>query len=224
MTGNEWSSLFPFHFGQRAEHRASLELLRSGDAGREQVEGFIHDRFNHAHHADIRHFLPELLALRDAEGRLLAVAGMRLAEQGPLFLEQYLDEPLEHPVSRLAGRAVERSELVEVGNLSSIGAGSARLVIIAATWLLAARGLEWVAFTGAASLLNSFHRLGLEPLVLARAEAQRLDNEHDDWGSYYAQQPHVFAGNIRHGRDLLQRSGVFAGLGFPFLNETDHAA
>ncbi|MNP82617.1 Thermostable hemolysin [compost metagenome] len=60
--------------------------------------------------------------------------------------------------------------------------------------------------------------------MLARADAERLAGQHDDWGSYYAQQPRVFAGNIRHGGELLQRSGVFAGLGFPFLNETDHAA
>ncbi len=34
---------------------------------------------------------------------------------------------------------------------------------------LAQRGLQWVAFTGAASLINSFHRLGREPLRLCSA-------------------------------------------------------
>src|SRR5262245_34694133 len=61
MTGEEWSSLCPFHFGSHAEQRACLALLGNGDDGREQAENFIHDCFSRAHHADVRHFLPELL-------------------------------------------------------------------------------------------------------------------------------------------------------------------
>ena len=115
--------------------------------------------------------------------------------------------------------------MVEVGNLASLSAGSARIMIIAVTWLLAMRGLEWVTFTGAATLVNSFQRLGLMPTVLAAADPERLQGQMDQWGRYYDQRPQVFAGNIGFGFDALTRSGVFQRLGFPCLaQEAGHAA
>lgn len=229
MTQQEWSALFPFHFGSVIERQARLTLRRDGDGDgdgdRGELEAFIHARFESIHHADVHHFLPELIGLQDSHGRLIAAAGMRPASQGALFLERYLDEPLEGVVSRLAGRAVAREQLVEVGNLAALSAGSARVIITAVTWLLAARGLQWVAFTGASTLVNSFHRLGLEPTVIAEADPQRLNGEMASWGSYYAQHPLVYAGNIGYGHDELERTGVYKRMGFPMLlQETGHAA
>lgn len=225
MNHAEWNALFPFRFGPGGEPAFSLTLAREDDPGRAALEQFVHERFEHVHHANIHHFLPELLGLHDSQGRLTAVAGMRPASQGTLFLEHYLDEALEVPVSRIAGRPVARQELVEVGNLSSLSAGSARLIIVTVTWLLAARDLHWVAFTGAAGLINSFRRLGLEPTTVADADPQRLNGDGASWGTYYDQHPHVFAGNIRYGHDELERQGVFQRLGFPkLLTEAGHAA
>lgn len=85
----------------------------------------------------------------------MAAVGIRLTSTGATFVERYLDEPLEVAVTRPAGSPVSRAQLVEVGNLAALSAGSARIMIIAVTWLLAARGLQWVAFTGAATLVNS---------------------------------------------------------------------
>ena len=75
----------------------------------------------------------------DLRTRLMAAAGIRLASSGPTFLERYLDEPLEAAVTRLSGSSVSRAQLVEVGNLAALSAGSARIMIIAVTWLLAAQ-------------------------------------------------------------------------------------
>lgn len=217
MTQSEWESLFPFRFGPRGTHLASLRLVGRDDPQRQELEAFVHERFDRAHHADLHHYLPELLSLRDRHGALVAVAGIRLAQQEPLFLERYLDEPLEDPVSRIAGYAVPREELVEVGNLAVRNAGSARLIIAAITWLLAARGLRWVAFTGTPTLINSFHRLGLEPTTLAPADPARVNDELADWGSYYDQHPQVFTGSIRYGHEQLENSGTYQRLGFPVL-------
>lgn len=225
MTDAQWSSLLPLAIGSHADHHAHLSLHRVGDASRKDLERFVHQCFATVHKADVQHFLPELLALHDRHGRLIAVAGMRPANQGPVFLERYLDEPLEAAVSQVAGVSLERMCMVEVGNLASLSAGSARIMIIAVTWLLATRGLQWVAFTGAATLINSFQRLGLMPTVLASADPARLQEQMDQWGSYYDQRPHVFAGNIGQGFAALSRSGVFQRLGFPLLvEETGHAA
>ena len=225
MTQQEWSALFPFHFGSAIERQACLTLRREGDSDREELEAFIHSRFESIHHADVQHFMPELIGLQDSHGRLIAAAGIRPAAQGPLFLEHYLDEPLETVVSRIAGRAIGREQLVEVGNLAALSAGSARVIITAVTWLLAARDLQWVAFTGASTLVNSFHRLGLEPTVIAEADPRRLNGEMASWGSYYTQHPQVFAGNIGYGHSELEQAGVYQRMGFPILlQEAGHAA
>lgn len=153
-----WSSLLPLSIGTHADHHAHLSLHLHDEPGRDGLEHSIHQCFADVHHADVHHYLPELLALRDSHGRLIAAAGMRPASSGPLFLENYLDEPLESAVSRVAGAALGRECMVEVGNLASLSAGSARIMIIAVTWLLATRRLRWVAFTGASTFTPSIRK------------------------------------------------------------------
>lgn len=225
MTQTLWSSLLPLPIGTHPDHHDHLSLHLNDDPGRGDLEHFIHQRFAEVHHADVHHYLPELLALHDSHGQLIAAAGMRPASTGRLFLEHYLDEPLENTISRLTGAPLGRDCLVEVGNLASLSAGSARIMIIAVTWLLATRGLQWVAFTGASTLINSFQRLGLAPTVLAPADPARLKEPAGQWGSYYAQHPQVFVGEIQQGFARLSAAGVFRRLGFPALDEeTGHAA
>ena len=80
-------------------------------------------------------------------------------------------------------------------------------------------------FTGAATLINSFQRLGLQPLLLCDADPEKLGLEQHSWGSYYAKHPQVFAGNIRLGLEQLEASGVLARLGLGFFKaEHCHAA
>ncbi|MBC3437848.1 thermostable hemolysin [Pseudomonas sp. BW16M2] len=225
MTEPTWNSLFPLSIGTHAHHQAQLTLHDPETSGRAAVEQFIHARFACVHHADVHHYLPQLLGLHDRHGRLIAAAGLRLAVAAPLFLERYLDMPLEHAVAAVAGSPVPREQLVEVGNLAALSAGNARIMIIAVTWLLAARGLHWVAFTGAATLLNSFRRLGLEPTLVAQADPRRIDDDSGTWGSYYAHHPQVFVGSIDQGHAALAHAGVFERLGLPTIRqEAGHAA
>jgi hypothetical protein len=186
---------------------------------------FVRQRFNEAHGARISSFMSDLFGLHDAQQQLNAVCGARLADRQALFLEQYLAEPVESAIAGLAGRPVAREEIVEVGNLAAVSAGSARLIIVIMTCLLAQRGLQWVAFTGSAGLINSFHRLGLEPLHLCSADPALLGEGSGDWGHYYEQRPQVFAGNIQLGyrqlceRGVPQRFGLLA-----ICAEVPHAA
>jgi len=65
---------------------ARLEPLEA--PGRQATEAFIGARFALEHGARISHFLPLLLALRDAEGALQAAVGIRPALGQSLFLER----------------------------------------------------------------------------------------------------------------------------------------
>lgn len=215
MPDSDWNIALPLHFGLADPTRMSLTRALPDEAQRPIFEDFIQQRFRKAHGAEIRHFMPQLFGMRDASGVLCAVAGVRLARDEPLFLERYLDVPIDPLISASANLPVNRSGVVEVGNLAASDTGSARLSIIAITYLLALGGLEWVAFTGNIGLVNSFHRLGLKPVTLCAAEPHRLGDDQYSWGSYYKSQPWVHFGDIQSGFAHLNNNGVFNRLGFP---------
>lgn len=215
-----WQSPASFTLADRdTELLARLEP--HDDPARPATEAFIAGRFALEHGARIAHFLPYLLTLRAGDQRLQAAVGLRLAQDQTLFLETYLDQPVEACLAVVLGQPIARGEVVEVGNLAALSAGQARLLIVVTTWLLARSGLRWVTFTGATRLINSFHRLGLAPQILAAADPARLGAERDRWGSYYANDPQVCAGDIQQGYRQLLQGGIFARLGLATLAAED---
>lgn len=225
MPNFDWHIPLPLHFGQAETPPMSLVRALPDGTRRPVFEAYIQQRFRKAHGADIRHFMPELFGLNNASGELCAVAGVRLANTEELFLERYLDEPIDPLISAAANQTVDRTGIVEVGNLAASDTGSARLSIIAITYLLAMGGLEWVAFTGNIGLVNSFHRLGLKPVTLCAADPARLGDDRHSWGSYYDSKPWVHVGNIRAGFIHLRNIGLFNRLGLPTsIEEASHVA
>ncbi len=185
--------------------RAFFELVGPGDPRRPGLECFIADAFQASYGARISHFCDTLVGCRDAGGTWTAALGYSLAASGPVFLEQYLDAPLEREIAGRLGQPVRREELVEVGNLAASCPGQARALIMHTTDLLYHMGLHLVAFTATASLLNSFRRLRLQPRFLAPADPTCLPQSGSDWGSYYDTQPQVMFGDIRYGYEKLAR-------------------
>ncbi len=191
----------------RSPAARSLHLVTVDDARRHAVEDFVRERFAAHYQARVRHFMPRLFALEAADGSLHGAVGCRSAAEQGLFLERYLDDPVERVIARRVGEPVAREGIVEVGNLAAHGAGTARLLIIALTRILAAEGLRWVCFTGTPALINSFRRLGLEPLTLGPADPRRMGAELPEWGSYYDAGPLVMAGEIPGGERALAGAG-----------------
>ncbi len=195
-----------------------LHVAASDSKRRGALEQFIRQRFESQHGARIRHFMPCLFGLENQDGELLGAMGVRSGSSGPLFLERYLDEPIQTAIAlRLGNAPPTRSELVEVGNLAAASPGAARLLIVALTDLLVALGFRWVAFTGTPTLLNSFQRLGLTPIALGRADPRRMGDELADWGSYYSNTPMVMAGDILNGHRHLLQMGAYPRLGHQAL-------
>jgi hypothetical protein len=183
--------------------------LSSRDAERRvELERFVQGCFARTWGARVSEFMPLLAALRSDAGELVGVLGMRPAEEGPLFLEQYLDRPVEQQVAQVARVPVFRGRITEVGNLAAVAPGGGRWLITALTAYLHAAGREWVVFTGGPELRNAFHRLGLNPLVLGPADPARLGAAADDWGRYYEQQPMVMAGRV--GEGFARLSALFS--------------
>lgn len=173
-------------------------------AERADAEGFVRAAFAAAYDAQVKHFLPTLMALRNDSGRLLAVLGLRETGAESLFLEQYLDRPVEQALSAAVACPVDRASLVEVGNFAVGAAGGGRWLITALTAYLYAAGRSWTVFTCGPELQNAFRRLGVELVDLGAADPGRLPaDERARWGSYYAQRPRVMAANVAQSHGVL---------------------
>ncbi len=172
---------------------------------REAVEQFIARRFLAAHGARINCFMPHLIALFDAAGEVLAAVGMRAADDEALFLEYYLDTPVERAIadkSELSGVVGTGicSRIAEIGNLASIDRRASRELFKLLTQQLQADNFEWAVFTGCSSLQRMFKVLGIETICLGRALQSQLPRDQQTWGSYYEDSPRVVAGRVSGGR------------------------
>lgn len=182
-----------------------FEVLHHDHPDLKSVHAFVHDVFHRTYGADVQSFMPHFVRATSKNGKVRAVMGYRDAEHEPLYLEKYMDEKIEVAISRYLGQKVERSEIVEVGNLAEMAAGDTRMVIIGATAYFHAVGYRWVVFTGVTRLRNAFVRLGMSPKQLIEADKRRLPAEDvAQWGSYYDGDPVVCFGSIQDGHDNLQ--------------------
>lgn len=187
-----------------AELRAPVGLFEAGrdHPARGDLHAFIQAIFRRVHGARVDLFYPHLLGFT-AGGGLKAVVGYRSGAGQALFAEHYLDVSADDLITARTGRAVARTDLVEVGNLALRDPGHARWVIAASTAFLAAAGYRWVLFTATRPLANAFRRLGLKPVALADADPARLPDGGAAWGRYYQQAPVVYAGDILAGAAKL---------------------
>lgn len=174
-------------------------------AYRERAEGFIADIFAHCYDARVPAIAPDLLTLERQE-RLLAAAGWRGAADTPLYLERYLDEPIELAIARVAGRPVARARIAEACNLAARPGYGVRMVQAMARQL-DLEGYEWVAFTATRELVAIFSRMGLPLLALAPAAAHRAGPDAAAWGRYYDTAPVVVAGRIRIALNRRKKNG-----------------
>jgi len=183
-------------------HAVEIDLIGEGEQGRTEVERFIKLVFRRAYNARISHFLPYLLSMRQGS-QMLAALGIRPAAEGELFLESYLDAPIENSLAAHFKCPVDRSRVVEIGNLSSTHGGGARALIVTLTAYLSGAAYEWAVFTATPKVRNNFAKLGIELVPLAQADKTRLGEDQHNWGSYYDQGPMVVAGRIAHGVDKV---------------------
>ncbi len=189
-----------------AIYRKRFHIQFSGpDAeDRMELEQFVQTSFRLAYGAEVHHFMPQLMSLRDAKGELLAVCGLRSAGAGKLFLEAYLDQPVDQFLTAKTGRKVGREDIVEVGNLAAFRPGMGRHLIAVLTAHLNEIGVGWVVFTAIPGLRNAFSKLGIELAEICPADQGRLPQEcQSGWGSYYGKNPMVMAGNVPNNYPLL---------------------
>lgn len=185
-------------------------FCRENDPERREVERFISEVYARRYGAHVCHFAPVLAYLREG-AEIVAAAGYREAHQSPLFLERYLDAPVEVLLGRGSGVVPGRASIVEVGHLAATRAGEGRRLILMLGAHLAEREFQWVVSTLTHELRLLFLRIGVTPLTLGVANPNVLGAEAAQWGSYYQHSPLVLAGNLPQAmRRLATRHGGVA--------------
>jgi hypothetical protein len=191
------------------EPGATLSLHDTRDTRRGEVEDFIRGVYARCYGAQVRHFAPVLVGLRE-NGVLLAAAGYRNAGAESLYLERYLPSPVETLVAACSGTVPERGRIVEVGHLAATRGGDGRRLIRMLALHLAGEDFEWIVGTVTQELQTLLGRLGVTSLALGAAEPTALGEEAVHWGRYYEHHPVVLATHLRRAlrRRASKRSGT----------------
>lgn len=202
----------------------SFQLLGRQDRARVHAEHCVREKFQSVYGAELDSFLPYLLTMHCA-GRLTGVAGIKPAASGPLFLEQYLSEPLESRIGKLIGTTPDRAAIAEIGNLASASNGGSLAIFIVLASALLACGYEHMVFTATRTLRHRFTRLGFEFQHLADANLGSLpETSAESWGSYYDNEPQVVLGNAAQAVALIESRALFACVGRTLSAEIDRIA
>ncbi len=174
----------------RDSHHFSLS--RKTDAYRIELEQYVAEQYLVSHQARLTTFLPHLLSM-SLRGEIQAVAGLKPASSGQLFLEQYLDQNIDQTIAGAINRPTDRSSIIEIGNLVSTQAGGSQLLFIILAFAVKEAGFRWLAFTATPQVKKLLNRLSATPLFLANADADRLGKTAEAWGEYYQKKPNVMA-------------------------------
>ncbi len=186
-----------------------------GTADRPEVETFVEAAFARCHGVARMAHYPLLSSLRSPSGGIVAAAGRRVAGETPLFLETYLDRPIESIVSDVAGTTVRRDRIVEIGSLAATGRAPLVALFVKVAQLLDSDGFDYAVVTATAKLRRAFALMGFASAPLAVADAARLPDAGAAWGRYYDSKPVVLAGRIADTRKRLDSfaNGRFATVG-----------
>jgi hypothetical protein len=182
----------------------TLRLAEAPDQAQEraELEAFVRAAFKRAHDATVTSFMPTLLSFRDADGDLRGVIGLRGAVPSELYLEQYLQRPVEAAIAEATGAPVPRRQVVEVGNLAGANCRAAMRMVAALPAYLLARDYQWIVFTATSAVRGILEGFGAPLIELARADGACVTGGQDQWGSYYRKDPRVFAGHLPDSRWL----------------------
>lgn len=185
----------------------AFRLTQSGDSERGELERFISDKFQDSHGARLSHFLPSLLSIQCGEDYTAAL-GMNPAKLGRLFLEQYLDRPVEQAIAEICHEPVSRNAIIEIGNLVSRLSGGTALLYLIMLAVIHSSGYRWVMFTATPEVQRSIERMGFKIAPICPADPARLENGAGSWGSYYKSKPQVMVGFVEESIQACKDNSV----------------
>ncbi len=181
-----------------------LEVIDAKHAKWPNAKQYISERYQLAFDARLNGYMPAFMALMQGD-EFASLCGFRGAEQGTLFLEQYLDDDASTLLSAQFATHVERHQLVEFGQLASFNKGFSLVHFFLIAEALVKRNYQWCIFTATDPLYAMMKRFGLPLQIIADADPNRIPNASEIWGTYYQHQPRIVAGNLIQGLARLSK-------------------
>jgi len=175
--------------------RWRFDMFEAESADAAPIRCYIRDQFARHYGASIREFLPLQLAILRGD-ELKAAAGLRPADRGPLFIEQYLDTACETELATHFGIArPNRATIGEVGNLAATDSGASRELFIHIAAVARSLGLAWLTCNATPRVQAILRYMNLPFSRLHAADPDRIPDR-ERWGTYYDQPTHVMAGPV----------------------------
>lgn len=176
----------------------SAKILQPASPSWQEAAQLVEADFNRAYLAQVTLSYPQVIALyvkgnvaehlAQSKVVLAVAAGYRGAEQGRLFLENYLPQPIENYFD------CARHEIVELGSLASQEPGYSDMLFCFIASQMKVQKRKVAVITATTALLNHLKGIGLSPMILGPAERHMLtEAEQHRWGSYYNTTPQVCA-------------------------------
>lgn len=175
---------------------SAISLTHLAGPDRAEVEAFIEQVYARRFRSVIARHYPTLMNVHDQHGRVAAAVGVRLAADEPLFLERYLDQPVESALAPAMHDAISRGSIVEIGNLASTSRGASVFLFVTLAAYLRQQQLTHAVVTGTKALRRSFALFGFDFVDLGTANPEALPDGGASWGSYYTRDPKVLGGAI----------------------------
>lgn len=182
---------FPFDRHQNLSQKFDydIDLYNHSHPDRSDIETFIEQGFNQAYGADVSVTMPLLLAIK--KGAFKAALGLRSATM-PLFVEQYLNMPIEKALSHKTAKA-RRDQIVEVGHLYSNHTKFALPLLLTTGVSLFVVGQQTLVFCATNHVKKLIADAGIPLTELCKAYKEKLTDKVENWGSYYQTSPSVIA-------------------------------
>ena len=190
-----------------------LQLSFAGPVSpfRVEFEQFVMRAFEREHDAAVRTFMPVLVGCRDRERGLRSVVGLRPATGQTLYLERYLDRPVDEVIGVTSGRDICRDRVVEIGNLAGRNCRASVRLVASLPGLLLSMRFDWVVFTATSTVRGILETLGAPLFELAAAGEAYAAGGIDRWGRYYSTDPRVCAGYLPLARTIPAFTGRLRG-------------
>ncbi len=162
----------------------NLGLYGKENPDHDVVEDYIYRSFKKKYSANVKYSFPYVLTL-NYKKRICAAAGIRLAESGPLFLERYLQYPVEQETGMCFKTAVRRESIVELSNIISVWRGNNKLLLMLLIDLLHKVNREWLLLLSNREVEDALKKINFTTIRLSDISAKILNGEKEQWGSYF---------------------------------------
>jgi len=185
-----------------------MNAFDKSDKGRQAVEQQIQNAYEKSFGARVSHFMPTLISAGIANTSPHLNFGLCCAADQTLFLENYLQAPVEQVLSSTVRSQISRKCIAEIGNLTFDHTENLQQDLMSIASYCQQQGYRYVVCTATRALRLLFLRAGMKPVLLGQATLNNAPKDGSHWGDYYETAPQIIGGNVLLGLQHLQTRSV----------------